>query len=127
MLSLPSMSLQLLILTASQKSLIRLGSRREGVAVAVALVLIAYYVRVFPLRAQDRVIRLEETLRMSKLLPPDLLARIGELRTGQLIALRFASDEELPELARAVLEGKLASQNEIKKAVRNWRADHLRM
>jgi type VI protein secretion system component VasK len=101
--------------------------RLLATAVAVALVLIAYYVRVFPLRAQDRIIRLEEALRMSKLLPPDLLARIDELRTGQLIALRFASDEELPELTRAVLDGKLARQDDIKKAIRNWRADHLRM
>ena len=117
-------------------SLFRLISPLPGVpffdrllaaAVAVALVLIAYYVRVFPLRAQDRIIRFEEALRMSKLLPPDLLARIDELRTRQLIALRFASDEELPELTRAVLEGKLASPDDIKKAVRNWRADHLRM
>jgi len=96
-------------------------------AVAVALLLIAYYLRLFPLRAQDRVIRLEETLRMAKLLPPDLLPRIDELRTGQLIALRFAGDEELPELTRAVLDGKLASPDDIKKAVRDWRADHLRM
>lgn len=117
-------------------SLFRLISPLPGVpffdrllaaAVAVALVLIAYYVRVFPLRAQDRIIRLEEALRMSKLLPPDLLARIDELRTGHFIALRFASDEELPELTRAVLDGKLASQDDIKKAIRNWRVDHLRM
>ena len=101
--------------------------RLLAVAVAVALVLIAYYVRVFPLRAQDRIIRLEEALRMSKLLPPNLLARIDELRTGHFIALRFASDEELPELTRAVLDGKLTSQDDIKKAIRNWRADHLRM
>ena len=106
---------------------VRFFDRLLAVAVAVALVLIAYYVRVFPLRAQDRIIRLEEALRMSKLLPPDLLARIDELRTGQLVALRFAGDEELPELTRAVLEGKLASPDDIKKAVRNWRADHLRM
>jgi hypothetical protein len=101
--------------------------RLLAAAVAVALCLMAYYLRLFPLRAQDRVIRLEETLRLAKLLPPDLVPRIGELRTGQLIALRFAGDEELPELTRAVLDGKLASPDDVKKAIRNWRADHLRM
>lgn len=117
-------------------SLFRLLSGLPGVpffdrllqaAVAVALLLLAWYARVFPLKAQDRVIRLEETLRMERLLPPDLRARVGELRPGQLIALRFASDEELPELTRAVLEEKIAGSDEIKKRIRNWRADHFRM
>ena len=101
--------------------------RLLAVAMAVAFLLIATYARTFPLRVQDRVIRLEETLRMSKLLPPDLLARIDELRPGQLVALRFASDAELPELTRAVLEEKIVRQNDIKKRIRSWRADHLRM
>jgi hypothetical protein len=104
-----------------------LFDRLLAVAVAVALFLMFYYLRVFPLRAQDRIIRLEETLRMSRLLPPDLLSRIGELRPGQIIALRFASDDELPELTRAVLDQKITSQNEIKKRIRNWRPDYLRM
>jgi Family of unknown function (DUF6526) len=101
--------------------------RLLAAAVAAALCLLAWYLRLFPLRAQDRIIRLEESLRLAKLLPPDLLPRIDELRTGQLIALRFASDEEAPELIRAVLDGKLAGQDEIKQAIRHWRADHLRM
>lgn len=96
-------------------------------AVAIALLLLAWYGRTFPLRAQDRVIRLEETLRMERLLPADLKARIGELRPGQLIALRFASDEELPGVTREVLDGGIRSQDEIKKKIRNWRADHFRM
>jgi hypothetical protein len=96
-------------------------------AVAIALLLLAWYGRTFPLKAQDRVIRLEETLRMERLLPPDLRARIGELRPGQLIALRFASDEELPELTRAVLEEKTMRSDDIKRRIRNWRADHFRM
>jgi len=96
-------------------------------AVAIALLLLAWYGRTFPLKAQDRVIRLEKTLRLERLLPPDLRARIGELRPGQIIALRFASDEELPELTRAVLEEKIARQDDIKKRIRNWRADHFRM
>jgi Family of unknown function (DUF6526) len=101
--------------------------RLLGVAVALALLLLLWYLRVFPLSAQDRVIRLEETQRLQRLLPPDLQPRIGELRRGQLIALRFAGDEELPELTRAVLDGKLSTQDDIKKAIRSWRADHFRL
>lgn len=101
--------------------------RVVNLAVAVALVLLAWYLRTFPLKAQDRVIRLEETLRLERLLPPDLRPRIGDLRPGQLVALRFASDAEIPELTRSVLEGKLKSSDEIKQQVRSWRADHFRM
>lgn len=104
-----------------------LFDRLLAVAVALALGLILFYTRVFPLQAQDRVIRLEEALRMERLLPPDLKPRIGELRRGQIIALRFASDEELPELTRAVLDGGIKNPNEIKKRIRNWRADHFRL
>jgi hypothetical protein len=101
--------------------------RVVNLAVAVALVLLGWYLRTFPLKAQDRVIRLEETLRLERLLPADLRPRIGELRAGQLVALRFASDAELPELTRSVLDGKLKSADEIKQQVRSWRADHFRM
>jgi len=101
--------------------------RLLALAVAAALVLLSWYARTFPLRAQDRIIRLEERLRLERLLPADLKPRIGELRTGQLIALRFASDEELPELTRTVLDKGMSKQDEIKKLVRSWRADHLRM
>ena len=101
--------------------------RLLSVAVALALGLLLWYLRIFPLGAQDRVIRLEEILRLQRLLPPDLQARIGELRRGQLIALRFASDEELPDLTRAVLDGKLSTSADIKKAIRSWRADHFRL
>ncbi|HEY3571838.1 MAG TPA: DUF6526 family protein [Thermoanaerobaculia bacterium] len=101
--------------------------RLLSVAVAVALALMAWYLRTFPLKAQDRVIRLEETLRLERLLPPDLRPRIADLRPGQLIALRFASDDELPDLTRAVLAGEVIKPDEIKKRVRTWRADHFRM
>jgi hypothetical protein len=76
---------------------------------------------------QDRVIRLEERLRMERVLPAELRPRISELTTKQLVSLRFASDEELPELVRRVLGGELAERNDIKRAVRNWRADHQRI
>lgn len=101
--------------------------RLLAVLVAVALTLLAWYLRVFPLRAQDRVIRLEERTRLERLLPPDLRDRIGELSTGQVIALRFASDAEVADLTRVVLDQKVTGQDDIKKKIRDWRADHLRM
>ena len=103
-----------------------LFDRIVNVAVAVALMLIALYARTFPLRAQDRIIRLEERARLERLLPADLRGRIGELSTGQLIALRFASDGEVAELARAALDQRLRN-DDIKKRIREWRADRLRM
>lgn len=92
---------------------------------AVALLLMYWFVRAFPVAVQDRVIRLEERLRMQAL-APDVAARFDELSAGQVTALRFASDAELPALARDVLAGKLAKPADIKRAVRNWRADHWR-
>ena len=103
-----------------------LPDRVMAFLLAVALGLLAWYARTFPLRVQDRVIRLEERLRLEQLLPADLRPRIGELRPRQLLGLRFASDEELPVLARKVLDERIASADEIKKLVRSWRADHLR-
>jgi len=97
-----------------------------AVLVAAGLAALAYYARVFPLAVQDRVIRNEMHARLEAALPPDLRPRIGELRRGQIVALRFASDEELPELTRQILDGKLTKGDEIKRAVRSWRADHLR-
>jgi hypothetical protein len=94
---------------------------------AAGVVLLGFYVRYFPLRVQDRVIRLEEQLRTERLLPADLKARAGELTVGQLVALRFASDEELAELVRRVLDERITDQKEIKRAVRSWRPDHQRM
>lgn len=94
--------------------------------VAAALIGVALYARLFALAVQDRVIRNEMHARLAQALPPDLRPRIGELRRGQLVALRFAGDEELPELARQVLEGRLTHGDDIKRAIRSWRADLLR-
>lgn len=97
------------------------------VLLTVALVLTAYFARTFALGVQDRVIRLEERLRMETLLPDDLRPRVSELTTAQLIGLRFASDEELPDLARRVLDEGLTDRKAIKQAVKSWRADHQRI
>lgn len=107
-------------------SFLPLPDRLWALGMAVGLLLLAWYARIFPLRVQDRVIRLEERLRLAQLLPPDLAPRIGELRTGQLLALRFASDEEVPELTRKVLAENIRGREEIKKLIRRWRPDHLR-
>ncbi len=93
---------------------------------ACAVAILAYTVRIYALKNQNRIIRLEERLRLSQILPPDLAKRIGEIRTTDLIALRFASDEEVPDLVRAILAGEI-HREEIKKRVRNWRADYLRV
>jgi len=93
---------------------------------AVALILLFFVARVMALSVQDRVIRLEEQLRMRALLPADLQPRISEFTVKQLVALRFAGDEELPGLARKVLDEKIQDQKAIKKMVRNWRADYQR-
>lgn len=94
-----------------------------SVASALALVFVALYGRLFALAVQNRVIRLEERLRMERLLPADLKPRIGEFTTRQLIALRFAGDEELPALARKVLDEKIGDAKAIKQMVKNWRQD----
>ncbi len=99
----------------------------DGLLVAILLFLIFFYARTFALTAQDRVIRLEMTVRLKELLPEDLRSRIKEFKAGQLIALRFASDEELPELARKVLADNLTDRKAIKKMIKNWKPDYLRV
>lgn len=95
--------------------------------VALGLVGLFFYARIFPLKAQDRVIRLEMRLRLRDILPPELQPRIAELTPRQLIALRFASDGEMADLGREVLAGKLATGTEIEKRIRDWQPDHLRV
>jgi len=97
-----------------------------ALGVAVALILLFFIARVMALTVQDRVIRLEETLRMRALLPPDLQPRIADLTVRQMVALRFAPDSELADLTRKVLDEKLQDQKAIKKLIRHWRADFQR-
>lgn len=94
---------------------------------AVGVIIGVFFARLFPLGVQDRVIRLEERLRMERLFPDDLKARIQDFTTSQLVGLRFASDQELPELARRVLDENITDRKVIKQAIKSWRADHQRI
>jgi hypothetical protein len=96
------------------------------IVVAAALVGLAFAARLMALTVQDRVIRLEMRLRMNQVLPAELCARGDQLTRQQLVALRFASDAELAEIMREVLDGKLQTQKAIKQRVRQWTPDYLR-
>ena len=97
------------------------------VLVAVALIIVALFARVFALKAQDRVIRLEMRLRMRELLPDDRQGRINDFTPTQMVSLRFAGDAELPELARKVLDENLTKTPSIKKMITDWQGDYFRV
>ena len=109
--------------------LIHLGFSFDTVVsllLSIALILVALYARMFALTVQDRVIRLEMRLRLEGVLPPDLKPLISKFSVDQLVALRFASDAELPALCRRVLDEKLTARKSIKQLVKTWKADYLR-
>ena len=96
------------------------------VVMTVVLFFIALKFRMYALRNQDRIIRLEERLRLASLCSPAELAELESLTTSQLIGLRFASNPELPELARRAVREKL-TQKQIKQAIVSWRPDNERV
>jgi Family of unknown function (DUF6526) len=109
--------------------LIRYPGWEEGwlLVMALALLVLTFLVRINPLKAQDRLIRLEEQLRFQRVLPAELARRASNLSVGNIVALRFAPDEELAGLVQQTLDGKLTTSKEIKQAIKNWRSDDFRV
>ena len=101
--------------------------RGESILIAVALILISLAARLQAIKAQDRIIRLEEKLRFHALLTPELAAQAANLPMSKIISLRFASDAELPELVVKAVNDELKTGKEIKLAVKDWRGDYLRV
>jgi biopolymer transport protein ExbB/TolQ len=97
-----------------------------SLVLVLAVGIVFFYSRTFALAVQDRLIRLEERLRLERILPDSLRARVGDFTTEQLVALRFASDAELPALAQSVLDENKQDREEIKRQIKQWRADHQR-
>ncbi|HVA95836.1 MAG TPA: DUF6526 family protein [Candidatus Dormibacteraeota bacterium] len=96
------------------------------VLVAAALIALFFFARQSTLTVQNRLVRLEMRLRLARLLPADFQQRIPEFTLDQLASLRFASDAELPGLARKVFDDKITERNAIKRMVKDWQADTLR-
>ncbi len=101
-------------------------ARAWHLGLAALLVILAFKVRSYAIRVQDRLIRLEEGLRMARVLPEELSLRIPELRPDQCVGLRFASDGELAGLVRQALDEDLGSEA-IKKRIKQWRPDEFRV
>ena len=97
------------------------------VAFCLVVTLTVPAARLQALKAQDRLIRLEERMRYREILGQDLAQRASELPARQIIALRFASDNELPSLVERTLAGEFAKPKEIKMAIKDWRGDYLRV
>jgi hypothetical protein len=94
--------------------------------VSLALLVMAGRLRSYATHLQDRIIRLEERLRLASILEEPLRSRVAELTGSQLVGLRFASDAELPALVQRALDEKL-SRSDIKKAITDWRPDYSRV
>ncbi len=99
----------------------------EVLLLAFGLLLMMLLTRINPLRAQDRLIRLEEQLRYQRVLPADLAARAAQIPERFIIALRFASDGELAGLVQQVLDNKFEKPADVKQAIKSWRGDYFRV
>lgn len=123
--ALPILTIHVVVTTTG---LLRQPSLETAWSVVVALALLGGILanRVSALIVQSRVVRLETTLRLMRVLPAELRPRVSELRLGHLVALRFAPDEELPGLVERCLNGELRSVDEVKRAIRRWQPDHVR-
>ncbi|MES2176276.1 MAG: DUF6526 family protein [Gemmatimonadota bacterium] len=111
--------------TLYRAATIRTSTEVLGALIGVVLLAQFWYLRAFPLAVQDRLIRLEERLRLEKLLP-ELQSQHAAFTADQLIALRFASDAELPSLAKKVLDEKITTRSQVKALIKDWRADNMR-
>lgn|ERR1035437_8141824 len=118
----------LILLILSIYHVVRNPTWMTGIHVLVVLwlVILVFKTRLYALKVQDRLIRLEERLRLAQVLPAAQQSRIGDLSIDQLIGLRFASDAELPGLVDKALAGNW-NRKQIKEAVQNWRADNWRV
>jgi hypothetical protein len=96
------------------------------VVLAAAILTLGFLSRTQALTVQDRLIRLEMRLRLRGILPPELHPRVNELSHRHMVALRFASDAELADLVRDILDGKLSTSKDIKQKIKSWQADWLR-
>lgn len=120
------LAIYLIVLIVAVAGIITDNPRVVGVAVVLAVVgglLAAVNSRTYATKLQDRIVRLEMRLHLRQVLPDELAADVMEFKLSQLVALRFASDDELPELARKVLDENITKGSDIKKMIRDWQAD----
>ena len=96
------------------------------ILISVVLFLLALKARTYALKVQDRAIRIEERMRLASLVSPSELIEVESLTMRQYVALRFASNAELPDLARRAVREKL-SEKQIKESIVSWRADDYRV
>ena len=118
----------LVILIATIVQMVRQPNWYSAAYILIALwaLVAAFKIRVYALKVQDRVIRLEERIRLKELAPASFQGRIGDLTEDQLIGLRFASDGEVADLAQRALAGNW-NRKQIKEAIKNWRPDNWRV
>ncbi len=118
----------ILLLVLTVINVVRHPQMEAWILLLIAILIFGtlFLARVYPLRAQDRVIRLEERLRLERILPAGTVVRIPELTEAQLVAIRFASDRELAVLVEKILATKM-SPRDIKKNIATWRADTFRV